>query len=431
MMKLFNKFSVVLCTLLMALCLTTACNKESDPLPEPDPNPGKWPYRPRPEVADQTLLFHLSGRTLLSYFRDVNVPEIQEAISQHILYDSRVLLYIQPTTQQSLLIEYSFDYETQASRADTLRTYEGKRSIDKDHIVEVFSDVKEIAPAKRYGVVLGSHGGGWVPDEYPSLTTNEDSGSGIWSLDTQHLEPHDWLIKSPGAEPTRWYGEHDGQTTDIATWATAFAEAPMQFEYIIFDACFMSNIEALYELRHAARYIVASPCEIMGRGISYTTALPTLFENEGRDYNLEGFCHAFHDFYTNTTTERKSACVAMTCCEELEAMAEATRAVMNSATRQVSLYELQTYEGLMRPLFFDFRQYIKKLSDDEAAKAAFEEQFDRTFPEACRLHTPSFYSGYNGMMNMITSYSGVTTSQPSKKYPKAWSECAWAKAILE
>lgn len=416
-----------LTTLLVALLTLSACH-ESDPEPTP-----QWPPRPKPEIADQTLLFYFSGRSLMSYFRDVNIPEIRSAIDQHILYDSRLLVYIQPSTQQSLLIEYSFDYSTQASRADTLRTYEGRSSIDKEHIVEVLSDLQTLAPSKRYAMVMGSHGGGWVPQEYPNLRANESSGDegDIWTLEPEAHEPASWLYKSPGAEATRWFGEHDNQTTDIATWAAAFAEAPIRMEYLIFDACFMSNIEALYELRHAARYIVASPCEIMGRGISYATALPPLFANQGREYDLERFCHAFHDFYSTTTDTRQSGCIALTDCSELEAMADATSNLLKGNLREVNPSLLQVYEGLMRPLFYDFRQYIEALSDDPAALAAFEEQFDRTFPEQYRLHTPEFYSGYNGGMNPITYYSGISTSQPSNKFPNAWQACKWAKRINE
>lgn len=410
--------------LLVALLTLSAC-QESDPEPTP-----QWPPRPKPEVAEQSLLFYFSGRSLLSYFRDVNIPEIRSAIDKHILYDSRLLVYIQPSTQRSLLIEYSFDYQTQASRADTLRTYEGRSSIDKEHILEVLSDLQSLAPAKRYAMVMGSHGGGWVPKEYRNLRANEsDNESDIWTLEPEAREPANWLYKSPGAEATRWYGEHDNQTTDIATWAAAFAESPIRMEYLIFDACFMSNIEALYELRNAARYIVASPCEIMGRGISYATALPPLFTQEGRGYDLEKFCHAFHDFYSTTTDTRQSGCIALTKCAELEALAEATRIALKEINPELNPSLLQVYEGLMRPLFYDFRQYVEAASTDAAALAAFEEQFDRTFPEEYRLHTPEFYSGYNGGMNPITYYSGVSTSQPSNKFPNAWKECEWAKRI--
>lgn len=422
------KQSLKFLALLSTAILLFACNSDSDP--EPTPNTG-WPYRPKPAVAEQTLLFHLSGRSLLSYFRDTNVPEIRAAIDEHILYDSRLLLYIQPTTELSVLIEYSFDYESQASRADTLRRYEGRSSLDKDHIVEVITDLKTLAPAKKYGMVLGSHGGGWVPACYSDLKSNEsDSGSAdIWSHNRPSMQQNDWLIKSPGAEATRWFGEHDGQTADIATWKAAFEEAPVKFDYLIFDACFMSNVEALYELRNAADEILASPCEIMGRGICYTTALPYLFEDEGRTANLVGFARDFYNFYSTTTTTRQSGCMALTRCGELDALAEAMRAVTSGPTNKVNSSELQTYEGLLRPLFFDYEQYVIALAADYDALDAFITQFDRTFPKEGRFHTPAFYSGYNGGMNVINFYSGVTTSAPSNKYPTAYKECEWARAV--
>lgn len=411
--------------LLSAALLFAACESEKEPTPDTG-----WPEREKPAVAEQTVLFHLSGRSLLSYFRDTNVPEIRAAIDEHILYDSRLLLYIQPTTQLSLLIEYSFDYKSQASQADTLRRYEGRSSLDKDHIVEVITDLKSIAPAKRYGMVLGSHGGGWVPAQYQDLKSNEsDSSSDIWTIAAGEQEPHDWLIKSPGAEATRWFGEHDGATTDIATWKAAFEEAPVKFDYLIFDACFMSNIEALYELRNAADRILASPCEIMGRGICYTTALPHLFEDEGRTANLIGFAGDFYDFYSTTTSTRQSGCMALTQCGELEALAEAMRRVASGPTNQVNPSELQTYEGLLRPLFFDFQQYVIALAGDHVALDNFIVQFDCTFPKEGSFHTPAFYSGYNGGMNPINYYSGVTTSAPSNKYPTAYSQCEWARAV--
>lgn len=410
---------------LMVLILTLgACSKGEEPTP-------RWEPRPKPVVADQTLLFYFSGSSLLSYFRDVNIEEIRQAIDGHILYDSRLLVYIQPTKKSSLLIEYSFDYQSQSSRADTLCRYEDRSSIDKGHIVEVLSDVGRLAPAKRYGMVLGSHGAGWVPAHYSDLKANEDdeASGGIWSLEGLNERPHSMLYKSPGAEATRWFGEQSGKTTDISTWREAFHEAPIEMEYLIFDACFMGNIEALYELRESARYIVGSPCEIMGRGISYTTALPTLLTNQGRDYDLEGFCRAFHDFYATTTTTRQSGCIALTNCQELEAMAEATARIVAAACNSPETGLLQCYEGLMRPLFYDFRQYMELLSDDSAAIEAFQVQFDRTFPESCRLHTPAFYSGYNGAMNPIIYYSGISTSQPSQKFPTAWQGSLWAQRI--
>lgn len=409
------------------LLLLMACRQEAE---QPT-----WPERERPRVADQTVLFHLSGQSLYTYFKNYNIPDIRRAIDQHILYDSRLLVYAQPSTYHSYLVEYSFDYDTQTSRADTLRRYEGMNSIQTESIVRVIRDVVELAPANRYGMVLGSHGAGWVPAIYESLRDSEDSEEDdLWqSLARPSTDWHDWLYKSPGAEATRWFGEHDGETTDIASWAEAFRQVATDgtplMEYLIFDACLMSNIEALYELRHAARYILASPCEIMGRGMPYDRTLPYLFTEEGKGYDLQGFAEAFVDFYATTTETRQSGCLALCCCEELEPLAEMTRRIHEGDTQPVDRWALQNYEGLIRPLFQDFRQYIELLSADPALLAEFEEQFDRTFPPALRLHTPEFYSGYNATMNPIHYYSGVSTSALSDKFPTAYASTPWALAV--
>ena len=52
--------------------------------------------------------------------------------------------------------------------------------------------------------------------------------------------------------------------------------SPYRFDYILFDACFMGSVEVLYELRHSARYFIASPAEILADGFPYHLILPYL-----------------------------------------------------------------------------------------------------------------------------------------------------------
>lgn len=382
--------------------------------------------REEPET-DQTVLFYLSGQSLLRYFRDTNVAEIRKVIEGGTtLGNSRVLVFIQPSSRESLLIEYAYDAPTRSCTADTLRRYSGLSSVQQEGIVRVFSDMREIAPANRYGLVMGSHGGGWVPAEHKNLNQDE-TGADEWSLRRREIGT-DWLGRLAGADDTRWFGEDNYATADIETWSAAFAEAAVDWEYVVFDACFMSNIETLYELRHAARYIVGSPCEIMGRGMPYATMMADLFTDGGKSYDLEAFCRHFHEYYANTTETRKSGCIALTVCSELDELARRMKEVNGSLRPDADLSELQIYEGLNRPLFFDLGQYVETACADENLVEAFRTQFDRAFPESHRLHTPSFYSGYNGRMNEIRYYSGVTTSAPSTKFPTAYAATAWHRA---
>lgn len=421
MKKLLNKS-----LLLMIFALSAAMFSCSDS-ETPSEIPG-WKPRPPKEVADQTVLFYLSGQSLLSYFRDYNVEEIRKAIDEYILYDSRLLVHIQPNRGESLLIEYSFDYEKQRSHADTLRRYSGSKSIEQYHIVKVLKDVKTLAPAEKYGMVLGSHGGGWVDKAYLNLKNSESS---TYAIANEEFDP---LYKSEGAEATRWFGE-DYSTTgsresaNISTWAAALDEADIEMEYLIFDACFMSNIETLYELRNSAKYIVASPCEIMARGIPYDTAVKYLFVNEGKDYDLHSFCNAYYNYYQTTTTTQKSGCIALTVCSEIEPLAQICRQIFATSDK-VLKSDIQTYEGLYPHLFYDFKQYIDIICTDATLLDEFNRQFDICFPKESRLNTPGFYSGYNGRLNAINYYSGVTTSTPSVKYPTTYAQTEWAKATM-
>ena len=68
---------------------------------------------------------------------------------------------------------------------------------------------------------------------------------------------------------------------DISELAAAIDGSGVRFDYLLFDACFMSSVEALYDLRRAADYIVASPCEVMAHGFPYDTVIPSLFADDG------------------------------------------------------------------------------------------------------------------------------------------------------
>lgn len=417
--------------LFLALALFTfACSKEDD-------GP-RYPWRPRPERADQTILFYLGGQSLGGYFKQ-NIREISQAVDRYVLYDSRILIFVQPNvspyTHPSLILECSFDYDTQASRIDTLRRYNDVVSTRSGDIARILGEMADLAPARRYGLVLGSHGGGWLPAAYRII---DDFGANAESPFASGVAPN-LLHKTPGADATRWFGEDEGEVGEIAAWAEGIAASGVGFDYAIFDACFMSNIESLYDLRHIAPRIVASPCEIMARGIPYHLTLASLLTEEGRSYDLTAFAEQFHDYYLHTTDTRRSGCLAVTRTDELETLAVAMREFNRTITAEPAPFDLQTYEDLhdkktneAKPLFFDLRQYIELCEADEAARASLLAQFDRTFPVEGRFHTPSFYSAYSvgGKMHAIEYYSGVTFSGPTRTeaYAAANRETSWYQA---
>lgn len=244
-----KKLHHIVLVLALAATLFTGCNKDEGVTPRP----------PVPETADQTIMFYLTGTNLGSYFRK-NVDDAMNAIDRNILHNSRVLVFIQPQRGLSMVLELYYtprndDYVPGAQfsyehcKVDTLRRWADAdfNSMDRGTITEVISYMAEQAPARRYGLILGGHGLGWVPDGTSVNAIRFSAFQDFWS-------------PMPNALPTRWMGD-SGKRAEIPQLAAAFGNTGLHFDYLLFDACFMSSIEALYDLRGCADRIIASPCE--------------------------------------------------------------------------------------------------------------------------------------------------------------------------
>ncbi len=95
----------------------------------------------------------------------------------------------------------------------------------------------------------------------------------------------------------RYYGE-SGSAFDVDEIAGSLQATGIRFDYIIFDDCFMSNIETLYVMRNTARYILASPCEVMDKGFPYQYVIPALLAPEALlEDRLQQVCEKYYDFY--------------------------------------------------------------------------------------------------------------------------------------
>lgn len=214
---------------------------------------------------------------------------------------------------------------------------------------------------------------------------------------------------------------------DISELAAAINGSGVRFDYLLFDACFMSSVEALYDLRRAADYIVASPCEVMAHGFPYDTVIPSLFADDGARYDLAAACRNVYEYY-NTVDSYKSGCATLTVCDELEGLATALHDINAGATKAVDATTLQSYDGMETHQFYDLEEYALALTADDARGQAFVQQMERCFPHEGRFHTAQFFSVYNNRMNDIRYYSGVTTYAPAETYRNEWQQTAWYAA---
>ena len=127
--------------------------------------------------------------------------------------------------------------------------------------------------AKDYGLVLWSHGSGWIN------STNRVQQRRSFAVDTSNGGTTRMLI------------------TDMAEVLRKYPK----FEYILFDACFMQTIEVAYEFRDATKYIIGSPAEIPGVGAPYKQMMPALFLHDTEHKIAKDIVDAYGSYYNSET----------------------------------------------------------------------------------------------------------------------------------
>lgn len=376
---------------LLTLATLAACSKE-----EPGYNP--------PALADRTVLLYMPGQSLSTYYKN-NIQGIHTAVTDRALGNGRMLVCWQPEKQTSaVMLEIYYDRNKRRSETKTLKTYDNFNAGSAADVQRIFADAAELAPAQNYGLIIGCHGKAWIP-----------ASGGVLPYSLRSAEPDDdvWTT-APGAKTTRSFGD-TGYELDITELASAIETQSFRFDYLIFDDCFMANIETLYDLRRAVDYIVASPCEVMGDGFPYDRIVPHLFEGNGVLSSLEKACWEFWNLYENdwrsTIAYEQSGCISLAVTAQLDALAKEMRRIKDKK-QSFDIDALQYYKGNVTKLFYDLEHYVTLCCNDPGVVNDFKARMELAFPVSSRRHTASFYSAYDRRNHSINYYSGVSVSEP-------------------
>ena len=391
---------------LLTLATLAACSKE-----EPGYNP--------PALADRTVLLYMPGQSLSAYYKN-NIQGIHTAVTDRALGNGRMLVCWQPEKQTSaVMLEIYYDRNKRRSETKTLKTYDDFNAGSAADVQRIFADAAELAPAQNYGLIIGCHGKAWIP-----------ASGGVLPYSLRSAEPDDdvWTT-APGAKTTRSFGD-TGYELDITELASAIETQSFRFDYLIFDNCFMANIETLYDLRRAVDYIVASPCEVMGDGFPYDRIVPHLFEGNGVLSSLEKACWEFWNLYENdwrsTIAYEQSGCISLAVTAQLDALAKEMRRIKDKK-QAFDIDALQYYKGNVTKLFYDLEHYVTLCCNDQGVVDDFKARMELAFPVSSRHHTASFYSAYDRRNHSVNYYSGVSVSEPepSPRYAAENQQTNW------
>ena len=398
------------------------------------------PDVPVTPVGQTVFMFFPWSNSLLSDFRRT-VEDMQTVVAQRSMKDERIMVFMATSEREAVL----FELKKQNGRCltDTLRRYSDRPFTSRQWLTSLFSEVMTLAPASRYGMVVGCHGLAWVPvqgqrsarkrlgsqeriDEEDNLYKEEKiDKEGLYKEEriNKEGEPNDLMhFEVQGPVTTRFIGgtypETQIETTDLAE---AMADAGFHTEYILFDACYMSSVEVAYELKDVTHYLIASPTEVLSYGFPYITMGKHLLGTP----NYKGIVDSFISFYSSYYLPYGT--VAVTDCTQLDALAAIAQQINAAATEQLAPNGVQIMDGYSPTLFYDLGHLMSLKDAGTVLTAAFAEQLDKTVPY--KGHTGQYFTALKDEPVDIKHYSGLNTSQGSLNHmADRLSETAWYKA---
>lgn len=268
---------------------------------------------------------------------------------------------------------------------DTIKNYTTGNSSDPAFLSAVIKDARACAPARSYGLVLWSHATSWSPA--PEVSHESFGSDNFREMDIKDLKqalPKDW-------------------------------------EYIMFDACSMSAMEVVYELKDQAKYILASPAEVLSSSFPYDQVLPHLF---GQEEDLKTVARKFIDYYKTQPGLYASATVALIKTDEMGKMAFLTKSLLEKE-KPVYPYPLAQVQSMHFDkggvVAYDFLSFMEH-NYSEADLQPIKEQLAKVV--LFKDHTPRFFDVPINSFCGLSIYPPVI-NDPLKSY---YNTLNWASA---
>lgn len=345
-----------------------------------------------PDKAERTVLVYMVASNNLGTagYDSADLGEMMEAAVNGDIRNGRLLVYHAAYYGTPVLKEIT------PQGIDTLKIYDNSVvSVDSRRMLEVFDDVERLAPASDYGLVLWSHGSGWLQDGI----TDENDG-----------------LLAPQA-----FGQDHGQKMNLTTLARTLEQR--DFSFVYFDCCYMGAVELAYELQHATRYIVASPSEIPVDGMPYHKNVKCFFEPTP---NLTAAARNTFELYDGKSGSSRTCTISVVDTEGIAQLATLTRRIYQAAGRPVPEgYTPQKYMVENRCYHNDLADYVLSLTDDESM----QEQWNAALAACVKYEasTPMLWSKLP-----INTHCGLSTfifADESESQSKNYHTTSWYRDV--
>ena len=346
---------------------------------------------PQPETteAERTVIIYMMAENSLNRFAANDLDEIRQAYA-NVPKNTNLLVYVD---NSSLPIIYNVTAKKGLTEWKTFS--QDQLSTDSTVMQRTLKEITAKFPAKKYGLVLWSHGSGWVPR---SRAIGIDNGKNTSS--------------------------NNGLQMDITTLRGVLENLP-HMEYILFDACAMQSIEVAYELRNVTDYIIGSPTEIHAKGAPYDMILGPMMRGD--------VLEVVKQYYATYQKNEDGVVISLLDCRQMEAFAQATAKVMpqlseavsqDGGTEGIQIYQPYSSQTEWKPEPFDMEGAMFHTLDSDSFtewKSALNQIL--LYKNATSSWT-SVFSGYSHChLTDPDHYAALSIFLPNEKYaPQGWNQ---------
>lgn len=368
--------------LLLAAIFLSSCNWFKKPDPEPE--------------YTRTVLVYMVADNNLYNFAIEDIKEMESVWNDD--FNGKLLVFLNPRglTLPSRLYEVKRSKGGAGVESKVIKEY-GVRvnACDPAVLADVIADSRALAPADSYGLVLWSHGTGWLPNGVrPLKSAPVRDGSVSYS-----------------------FGSNETYKDEMEIWDLERAlPRDFKFDFIAFDACYMASVESHYQLRNRAHFILASPAETLAYGFPYDRIVPLMFD---RQVDMRTMGINIFEYYNKRVGSERHSTISVVDCSKLEAVAASMKSLLagvkDTPVLPNNIQQFGARKNGFYDVFYDLEDFVAKTYADSPVLASFKSKLSDAV--IYTAHTPWLYAFWKDSEMECRTSCGLTTYIPRKSQP--------------
>lgn len=368
--------------------LCVAGCKETEPIVINDSDP----VLERGDSAARTVLVYMMAENSLAFNAGSDLYEMKRGVN--FIPDSCYLLAFVDAADKPYICRF---YESKSGKSvcDTVLQFQDDfYSTDSAKFSEVMNWVLQEFPSENLGLVMWSHGSGWLYDANKSRSIGVDNGKNGYAD----------IVPS-----SRWM--------EVEELAGVLKKLHVKTDFVLFDACFMQCVEVAYAMRDAADWLIGSPAELPANGAPYDKIMSSMFSFP---FDAKGVVDGYKSGYPGVS----GVLISAVDCSAMDRLAEVTGMFIPAYfSRDLQVDDSAVFSYLPGGKFSSYFKYpeysdingqmMLRLSDE--AYLLWKEAFDAVVP--FKVASRKWWSGVNVSDYSVDNlqYGGLSMYVPRDK----------------